>query len=704
MLARAAQPRLMTEAALTNLSGRIWSAIFSPDDRRVVTSDDRGARVWDAQSHQLLFGLPHAAQVYQAAYGANGTLIITAGMDGDVKVWSADSGALLRVLHHPSPGSVAATYARTAVSHRGGLVAAADVGNGAIHIWDVTAGSLVTQLPSELSKTPLISFSSDDRWFAVFDPSGPRLLVVTSTGDASIWAVPSGFRLKHLLEAGGRFGASAFSPDGSRVATSNQNGVISVWQTSSGGLDATFDHKHGTVLGMGFDRTSNRLVSAHADRTAVVSDIATGVAVSVLQGNRSPSRTIQFDSIGMRIIAGSWDGTAYIWDTRASYRHWGSRPIGRDCGVTIMPDDERRVIAVSCSAHLTRIWDSLRGVLLAELPGMIDISGDYYSPPAVVSQQGDLVAIPRGNRVELYRLTDGRLLGRVPHAAAVSAVAFSPDGHTLASGSIDGAMFITRGDRPPVALARLPGAVEVVGILADGRVVAADQGGRLRFYDHDTYAVVADLENAGRMRAFRPSVDGRRLVTVRYNKLAGPALLWNLDHYRRIAALGDDKTVVFSARFEHDDLEIMTASSDGVARKWNGVTGQLIQSYVGTPVFLTDAATSPDGTLVATAGGDGLVRFWSVSSGAQLWSLPAHADIISSLHFDGADLVTRGFAGDIARWTLPALPSRAVLDSLLRCLPIRFDEETGMLVEQAPCERPLVRASGERSASVAGSR
>jgi WD40 repeat protein len=214
---------------------------------------------------------------------------------------------------------------------------------------------------------------------------------------------------------------------------------------------------------------------------------------------------------------------------------------------------------------------------------------------------------------------------------------------------------------------------------------------------------MANLELPGRIRAFRPSADGRRLITIPNNRWARPALLWDLAHYRLIAALGDDKSVIFSARFEHDDLEIMTASNDGVARRWNGVTGQLLQSYVGSSEYLTDAAMSPDGTLVVAAGGDGLLRFWGASSGTLLWSLRAHADIISSIHFEGADLVTRGFAGDVARWTLPAPPAPAVLASVLRCLPLRFDDERSALVEQAPCDQQGQRSS-ERDAAGAGSR
>ena len=34
--------------------------------------------------------------------------------------------------------------------------------------------------------------------------------------------------------------------------------------------------------------------------------------------------------------------------------------------------------------------------------------------------------------------------------------------------------------------------------------------------------------------------------------------------------------------------------------------------------------------------------------------LRAHASYVVGVHYEGNDLVTRGFAGDIARWTLPS--------------------------------------------------
>jgi WD40 repeat protein len=61
----------------------------------------------------------------------------------------------------------------------------------------------------------------------------------------------------------------------------------------------------------------------------------------------------------------------------------------------------------------------------------------------------------------------------------------------------------------------------------------------------------------------------------------------------------------------------------------------------------------PTGSVVVAGGGDGLLRFWDASSGKLLWTLPAHKSHVIGIHFEGDDLVTRGFGGDVARWTLP---------------------------------------------------
>ena len=57
--------------------------------------------------------------------------------------------------------------------------------------------------------------------------------------------------------------------------------------------------------------------------------------------------------------------------------------------------------------------------------------------------------------------------------------------------------------------------------------------------------------------------------------------------------------------------------------------------------------------MVIAGGGDGLLRFWDATSGRQLWKLQAHSSNVIGIHFEGDDIVTRSFAGDVSRWRLP---------------------------------------------------
>ncbi len=48
-------------------------------------------------------------------------------------------------------------------------------------------------------------------------------------------------------------------------------------------------------------------------------------------------------------------------------------------------------------------------------------------------------------------------------------------------------------------------------------------------------------------------------------------------------------------------------------------TGRILRSFFGHPGGLSDAAFSPDGSLLATTGGEGALKMWSPSNGALLW-------------------------------------------------------------------------------------
>jgi WD40 repeat protein len=208
-------------------------------------------------------------------------------------------------------------------------------------------------------------------------------------------------------------------------------------------------------------------------------------------------------------------------------------------------------------------------------------------------------------------------------------------------------------------------------------------------YDPNHATVVAELALPIRARSFRMSSDGRRMLVVPTDTKPAPPVLWDLEHQQLIARLEGHVGQVFTARFVGNDSQILTGGSDGIARLWDSVTGEPKGAYFGSHEYLLDAILDPTGTMVITAGGDGVLRFFDAASRDLIWKLRTHKTAITGLHFEGNYIVTRGFTGEVSRWELPALPSSPAIGDLLRCLPLKFDEATGSLAAQIPCDFPV---------------
>jgi serine/threonine protein kinase/WD40 repeat protein len=685
MLARSMQPRLAEQARFASTYGRMWWATFSPDGSQIATADDRAAQIWDGQTYGLLFTLPHGCEVRQAIYSADGAKLVTVA-ETMVRIWDARNGALLRDLK-PAGGGASPDLYRAAISSDGRFIAAMDTGGSATHVWNAETGELVAELHNVQAGFPRLAFSRDG-WLAttgggdarVFDvrtwrpiltirgairsvafDTRSRLLIGSASGEVAVWAIPNGKRVRQLRQFGEPAEAVAFSPDGQLVAAGSRDGAMQIWHAGSGTLRSQLNPRRSKILWVEFDPTSTWLLAANADGTVVVADTAQGLPVAILDGPQNVVRVAQFDA-GSRVVGASWDGTARIWDATPPYRRWSSAPVGDVCNIGMGTEPDRRFIAVGCRDLPTRVWDTSRDQLLAELPSAtpVEIAGFTSAIPAVTSA-GDLAAIAHGAAVQLYELPGGRLLRRVEHSAGVSAIAFADTGRAMVSGALDGSVRVLRDDGTELAL-QAPGGVNAVALLSDGRAIVSDAERHLRVHGSNG-AVLTDLEMPVRTMSLRR--DRTRLVVLP-NCLSNPAppLLIDLERNHVIAQLEGHVGCVFSARWV-EGSRIVTAGADGTARLWDGATGRLLQVYRGGSRFLGDAVLISDTVIAGDA--DGLLRFWDVASGARLWMVPAHKSAVLGVHVEGGDIVTRGFTGEISRWMLPK--PEGVIDACGRHAP-----------------------------------
>jgi serine/threonine-protein kinase len=655
MFARSLQPVRAERARLVG-TGRMWSASWSPDSRWIVTTDDRDAQIWDGTSYRKLATLPHRDTVYAAVWSGSDRLITACG-DGSVRIWNAGTGSMVRELRL---GGKASRWYVVAVS--GSTVAAVDAKGAVAAVWDMEIGATLTELTLDATGWPSVGFSADGRWLAVsgggsvhvvdakrwrpvlalsdrvraiaWDPTGPRLLTGGEAGEASIWDIPTGDR-RAPYQLGEVVTAVAFSPHGHRAAIAGAGGTEQIADTTTQRILSRTNRLHAEVVSIAFDADGQRAVTAGASGEVAIGDS------QVLDGPTQQLRGAWFDPSGSRVLAASWDGTARVWNAETPYRRWGSPAAGTGYGLFGGVEPDGRYMAVAAPGGPTRVWDTARDRLLAELP---EVGPGELVPFPVVSPDGTRAAVARNSMAEVYELPGGRLIMAIGHGAVVTALTFAGD--ELISGSADGAVLKSSRSQTVTLQPASDAGIDALAVFPDGRIATADTSGRVRVFGLNVTAIAFDA--AARVRMLRPSADGRRLLAVPFHAgKPAPMVLLDLD---RSVVIRLEGSPVYAARWT--SVGILSAHADAAARLWTS-DGVLRQIYHGGSRFMSDADLSPDGSMVVAGGGDGLIRFWDVITGHPLWNLPAHKPYIMGLHFQSGSIVTRGIGGEMARWHLP---------------------------------------------------
>jgi eukaryotic-like serine/threonine-protein kinase len=427
--------------------GEVLGVAVSPDGARVVTGcHDGTARVWDARTGTRLLELKGpAAGIWGVAVSPDGTRIVGGCGDRTARVWDAQSGALLLEL----VGHTGAVHG-TAFSPDGTRVVTASSDKVA-KIWDARSGSPVTVLVGHVDPIPGAAFSRD----------GTRVSTAGRDQTVRVWDIRTGTPLSNPigLEKGVRI--AAFSPDGTRVVTGGHDGTARIWDTQVGTLVAVMEGHEGEVRSVAFSPDGTWVVTASRDKTARVWEARTGAVVSTLAAHRDEVTGATFSPDGTRIVTTSCDKTALVWDNRSGPPHFAWKkeddapPSWRNRSgpphfawshsdqvlCAAFSADGKRIITGSLD-KTAKVWDAETGARLLDLAGhTASVTSATFSP-----EGARIITASEDGTAKVWDARTGTpLLNLAKQAVPVTGAAVSPDGARIVTSSFDGTIRVWDG-------------------------------------------------------------------------------------------------------------------------------------------------------------------------------------------------------------------------------------------------------------------
>ncbi len=535
------------EELFINTGGYVYSVAFSPNGEQLASSGMNGdLRLWNARSGDLLQTYRgHESTVRMVAFSPDGRMLASGGSDSTVRLWDVSSGVLLQTLQRDGALRVVSFSADSS------RVAGAGSSNYDIQIWDTASGQLVQTLAGHTTSVMGLSFSPDGSHLVSSGYDGVRL-----------WDLRNGSQQATLLE-GYTLSQITFSPDGSLIAGASDADVY-LWNGYDGQFSVSFAGHQRPVRDVGFSPDGSQLTSAGMDGVLKVWEISSGQVLAARDDHSTYVYGLAVSLDGSQLFTNTYSpNTLQVLDPQTGQVSWSFDYTDYINDLALSPDGTKLATAASD----LRLWDAKTGELLytQELGSSQYVGCLDYSPDGMVVA----ASCADDKYVHYWNVETGQLIYSTEYEETIAALAFSPDGYTIAIALNNAKVYVWNWK------ARDP--VTTLDIL--------------------TYAV-----------AF--STDGSQLVMADNNEVALP--VWDTASWQMARTIKGLTNTISVLSFNRYGNLLVTADYDNNIILWNTETWEPLTTLTGHTSSISSLAFSPDGTRLFSGSYDGTIRIWGL--------------------------------------------------------------------------------------------
>jgi RNA polymerase sigma factor (sigma-70 family) len=594
--------------------GRIFAVAISPDGKTIATgSEDRTICLWDAATAQELHRLQgHRGKINGVAFSPDGKMLASASDDGSIRLWDVATGREMHLLlgHRQGVQTVLFMFMpaeqavrSVAFSPAGKTLVSASV-DGTLRLWEAATGKELRHIGQQQQSINGLALTAD----------GHTLASGGGDGVLRAWDLDSGKLLHALHGHEGEILAVAISPDGRTLASSSQDRTLRLWDLGTQQERKRLIANQEPVASVAFSPDGKTLASASWGHSVRLCDVATGEERLPLPSHHGYVGAVVFAADGQTLATYGADQTIRFWDAKTGIlrRHFfGGQARGkavafaRDGKSVALGDSQGRIHLLDASSgrEIQQFGQHGKAIILVPWKPQNErtVMSVAYSPDGK-----QLASCGIDGTVCVWETATGKSLHEFKgHKAEVTSVAFSPDGTLVVSGSEDGTprlWVLSTGTelhtlrsyypRENETVEGFPGGIETMAFSPDGRLLATGTvEPALRLWDVASGKLIHrfDASTAGSFIAVAFSPDGRMLAA--NNPRAPSILLWEVATWQERRRLFGDRGGVVSLCFSPDGRRLASGSKDGTALVWD-VSGPTQRAQLGSARLRTDELES----------------------------------------------------------------------------------------------------------------